>query len=370
VGGDLARALRVGGVVGFDLLMAVALSVGVVTTLWAGPDLGDLGSFLASGRAEAAGLDPYGSYPLDPGRAYDPNANAPASVLLFHLLAGAEPALVANAWRIVSLALYILCLWLLQHAYPEPGNWRRLIYAVASVGPWATISIGQIYTLLLLAIVAASWLLLRRGRQLAAGVLIGLVVAIKPNFAVWPALLLVAGYGQAALCAGAVALGFSLLPAAVYGPTIYREWLAMVTGDAYRPLHPTNGSLLAVAGRLGAPALGAVATAVLLLGAALFVWGRKLSVLGVSSLALLVSVLASPIIWPGYATFAIPAMFSRRWDGLQYVVGLLLAAPLPVWLVVDLAGNGLSTPYFVTTGLALLAVAVAQDALAAQKMAR
>ena len=50
-----------------------------------------------------------------------------------------------------------------------------------------------------------AWLLMRRGDWLVAGILIGLVVAIKPNYALVPLVLFAAGHWRPAFTAGAAA---------------------------------------------------------------------------------------------------------------------------------------------------------------------
>lgn len=353
----------------FDGLFVVAVVAGIVTSLPLEADLGDLGSFLASGRAAAAGIDPYGCYPVGPGRAYDPNANAPFSVLVFHALAGFDPWLVSLVWRALSVAAFGVCLYLLGRAFPAAGGARRYLYATGMIGPWATLSIGQVYAFLLLLAVGAL-LLLRDGRQVGAGLLIGVMVAIKPNFAVWPALLLLGGYYRAALAVGLAAGALSLLPLLAYGPPVFGQWLAMVAQGEYRPLHPTNGSLVALGTRLGSPALGLGAAAGLLAVAALVAWRARPSSTALSRLALAAAVLASPISWPGYAVFAWPALLTRRWDRPQRLAGLLLMLPLPVWLLTDLNSPGLATPHFVTSGLLLLIGAMVGDHISALRRAR
>ena len=85
------------------------------------------------------------------------------------------------------------------------------VWASALAGFWDTLFLGQIYLPLVLAGVAA-WLLLERGAGLWAGLLIGIVVAMKPNFLVWPVLLLLSGHYRSAVAAFVIASAISLIP--------------------------------------------------------------------------------------------------------------------------------------------------------------
>lgn len=66
--------------------------------------LWDFGAFIASGRAAAEGLDPYGIYPLTPHvvlpgfEAWNPNLNPPISALLFQLFDLAPPEVSLRVW--------------------------------------------------------------------------------------------------------------------------------------------------------------------------------------------------------------------------------------------------------------------------------
>src|SRR5918998_1086753 len=86
-------------------------------------DLWDFGSFVASGRAAAQGLNPYGIYPLTlrvelPGfEAWNPNLNPPISALLFQLFDRAEPQTSFRVWRWISVAFYIATLLMLFDRY-------------------------------------------------------------------------------------------------------------------------------------------------------------------------------------------------------------------------------------------------------------
>ncbi|HEX6975437.1 MAG TPA: glycosyltransferase family 87 protein, partial [Vicinamibacterales bacterium] len=203
---------------------------------WPRGELRDYGSFIASGRAAAEGLNPYGIYPLTfhvvIGRIdlHNPNLNPPLSVLPLQVLGRLDPVSSFAGWWIFSLACYVVAVALLARRYGAGAGGLLVPWALALAGFWDTLVLGQIYLPLVLCAVCA-WLLLDRGRTVAAGLLIGVVVAMKPNFATWPAILLLAGHRRAALSAVASACALSLLPLLAHGAEIYRQWFALIASD-------------------------------------------------------------------------------------------------------------------------------------------
>jgi hypothetical protein len=314
-------------------LLAVILS-GLVAAL-PGPALMDFGSFVASGRAAGQGLDPYGIYPLTfrvelPGfESWNPNLNPPPSLPLFQALAGLDPSAAFRLWWAVSLLCYCAAVWLLARRYG--GGVVAVLWAFALAGLWDTLVLGQIYLALVLAAVAA-WLLLDRGRPVAAGLLIGLVVAVKPNFAVWPVLLLLAGHTRPAAAAVLSATLAAVVPVLIYGPEVYAQWVDLVLRDSSRAIFLTNASLSGVAHRLGLPLLGMGLSLGLLAAMAAWVRRWRPHSLRVSALALVVALLASPIAWVHYTLFLLPIFFASRWSPPLMMSAALLVVPVPMVL--------------------------------------
>lgn len=320
------------------VLLAAALLAAILNGLVAalpGPALMDFGSFIASGQAAGQGLDPYGIYPLTfhvelPGfETWNPNLNPPPSLPLFQALAGLVPAQAFRLWWGLSLLSYGAAVWLLARRHG--GGVVPVLWAFALAGFWDTLVLGQIYLVLVLAAVAA-WLLLERGRGVAAGLLIGLVVAVKPNFAVWPVLLLLAGHARPAMAAAAAAALVALVPLLLYGPAVYGQWIELVLRDGNRAIFLTNASLSGLGHRLGLPMLGTALSLGLL--AALAAWARRArpSPLHASALALAAAVLASPIAWVHYTLFLLPVFFALPLSPPLAVAAALLVVPVPLVL--------------------------------------
>ncbi len=322
----LARPIWLALIVG-GLVLSAAISIA-----WSvrEPDPHDFGSFMASGRAAAEGLDPYGVYPGTFHLSFPrlgleldaPNLNPPIMLLVFQPLSRFNPVTMARVAYGVSLAFYLAALALLTAAQRERVSWLRVLWALSLAGLWHMLEAGQVYAPLVLA-AAGAWLLLERGKAAAAGVLIGLVVAVKPNFAVWPVLLLLSGQMAAAGAALAVAAAVSLAPVFVYGPGVYAQWLA--ASRSFAGILLPNGSLPSLGARFGLEGLGIAAAALLLAAMALWAWRRRPDALTASGLALVGALLASPLTWPGYTLFLLPALLGRRWRlPLRIAAGLLV----------------------------------------------
>ncbi|MBA4785076.1 MAG: DUF2029 domain-containing protein [Rhizobiales bacterium] len=299
----------------------------------------DFGAFVASGRAAAAGLDPYGIYPpltphvVFPGfEAWNPNLNPPISALLFQLFDITDLAISLRVWWGISLVCYLAAVVLLLRRYSEGVEAILLgIWAFALAGFWDTLFLGQIYTPLVLAAVVA-WLLLERGKLVQAGILIGLLVSMKPNFLVWPVLLFLAGCWRPPLIAAATAVVVAAIPLAVFGPQIYLDWLSLVASDGDRAVFLTNASLAGLAARAGLPLLGTVLSALLLLSlAAWAVWRRPMT-MDVSSLALVAALLASPLGWIHYTLFLLPVLLHHWQRPWTWPVAVALTIPVPLVL--------------------------------------
>ena len=296
--------------------------------------LWDFGSFVASGRAAREGLNPYGIHPLTfhvslPGfEAWNPNLNPPISAILFQLLDGSDLHSSFRIWRWISVATYLATLLLLLWRYPAQQPLPLILWLFALAGFWDTLLLGQIYLPLVLAAVAA-WTLLERGDGLWAGILIGLVVAMKPNFLVWPALLFLAGFYRPALVAGVTVGAVSALPLLVYGPEVYRQWFELIASDRERAFFLTNASLAGLATRAGLPVLGPILSLTLLAGLAAWAFLRRPDAVRTSALALVAALLASPLGWIHYTLFLLPILLSQWQRPVMRLVGLLLVVPVP-----------------------------------------
>ncbi|MHB0868139.1 MAG: glycosyltransferase family 87 protein [Chloroflexota bacterium] len=297
-------------------------------------------SFFASGRAAASGQDPYGAYDLTlrghwEGRSFDAvNLNPPIALPLFQILSRQDMESAYQIWYALSLAAYVIMLCLLLRAYPSQATPPRVTWALALAGLWYSLWDGQIY-MLIVAGSTGAWLLLRGNHKVPAGILIGLTVALKPQFLVWPTLLALGGHwtvaGVAILSAGLV----SLLPALVYGSSVYVAWLRVLPSASWIA-QPDNASLPGLGARFGIEWVATFAAALLLLALAIWAWRRRPSPLRISELALVAALLASPIAWVGYTLALLPLFLSRpAWT--HPLAGAAMLLLFPNWLVWELS---------------------------------
>jgi hypothetical protein len=285
----------------------------------------DLLSFLISGQASRDGMDPYAVYPANVllhDRGLDfavVNLNPPALLPLFRALSGFDWLTVSLAWRVASVLLYAVAVCVLVRRYRRG---RLTSLWAASFPPfWIAVWHGQLYAILAV-LSALAWLSAERRTALTGGA-IGLIVAIKPNFATWPALLFVGGHRRVSASALAIAGVVTLASFAVEGPAVMSGWMRGSTASgsllvAWRE----NGSLPAVGARLGEPLAGYVGAVAILAWVAWRYWRRRPDFFTTSSAALAGALLAGPIAWPGYGVVLLPNFLDRRWDGRRVLAAI------------------------------------------------
>jgi hypothetical protein len=338
-------------------------------------ELRDFGSFVAAGRAAAAGKNPYREnsslvysvfFPNTGKKVVSPNLNPPISVLFFQALADLDPVQTLFAWRLLSMVGFGLAVLLLWRPASRTTLVMQVVWSFSLAGLWSVLELGQIYVFLLLIVVGA-WRLLRGGWQIPAGILIGLLFAVKPNFAVWAVALFLGGYYPAALTAFVSAGLISLVPLLVYGPVIYLEWFRAIT--SFNGLsNASNASLMGFFERIGFARLGPVVVVILLLVFALWVWRARPPIMKTSALALLVSLIAAPIAWIGYTILLLPVFLEYPWNKPFWISAALLTIPAP--LVLFTAAFGLFSSliigslYGLALWLGLYAILVRRDELA------
>ncbi|AGS23220.1 glycosyltransferase family 87 protein [Rhizobium etli] len=332
------RRLKLAATAGLALI-SLWIITGEIPRVVSDHGLWDFGAFVASGHAAAAGLDPYGIYPpltphvVFPGfESWNPNLNPPISALLFQTFGLLEPVQSLRIWWMISIASYIAAVALLLRRYSGGLELPLLaIWAFALAGFWDTLYLGQIYMpFVLIAVVA--WLSLEKDDGVLAGIMIGLLISMKPNFAVWPVLLFLAGHRVTGLVSVATAAVIATIPLVAFGPQIYVDWLRLVASDGDRAVFLTNASFAGLAARAGVPAAGTVLAALLLLGLAWWAFLRRPLVVAVSGFALLASLLASPLGWIHYTLFLLPVLLHHWQRPWAWLAAAALAIPVPVIL--------------------------------------
>ena len=309
--------------------------------------MNDFGKFYYSARYFLEGRDLYASSPatlilasaLD-GRQLG-NMNPPHFHLLILPLSFWGPQVALAGWTMASFVSLALAVRVLIETWvgsdSRPGVWASsLLFFVAWVGTGSLIVTGQLSWLLLWPL-TASWAAMRQGRWLKAGVLVGLLVSVKPFLALLFVYLVIRRRLDG-LAAGLLALASAFLVGlAVFGYAAHMSWFRALGGIDWSWL-VMNGSLLGFLSRLLSPCPGLIPLAeaswaiypLWLLMAAGGVTATVLAAVQhrgdvdrVFPLLLVASLLFSPLGWVYYAWFLIPpllAMGGRALSARQRVL--------------------------------------------------
>ena len=140
--------------------------------------------------------------------------------------------------------------------------------------------------------------------------MLGLLVAGKPNYLLWPLLLAIRGRWRSSAIAITVAATLSAIPLIVYGPDVYREWIFAIANNPHWSLG-TDVSITGIARMLGVPVVGPIASGVLVLAAFLVVIWKRPSLRDTSAIALTV---APPLAWVDYLLLMVGPYFARSGD--------------------------------------------------------
>ena len=303
------------------LLWAAPYALAAYSSITSSTSPLDLNVFLATGKALIAGDAPYSLRGTN-------DLSAPASLPFFHALAAVHSAWTPVGWYVASLSAYLLSVSLLARMYPNLASASRQSWAIAQCGLWTTLALGQVYALLLLPFTLAYWAI-RENRLLFAGLAAGLVIAFKPNFVLWPLLLLLTGRRRLALALIGGALLWCIPPVLLYGPEAYVLWLELARLRTPIELaNPANASIESLAYRLGFGWIGLPLSALAFLGIAGWALRTRPSTERLGPVAILSGILLSPVAWVGYVCFLIPGFFSRAWNRPVTLAAALLLVPL------------------------------------------
>lgn len=280
-------------------------------------------------------------------------------MLIFQRIAAIDPFVSIAVWRITSVLLFFAAIFILQRTYPLYGFQAslRLAWAFGLAGLWHTFQLGQIYTLALL-LTVITWALVRQNRPIAAGIFLGILIAMKPNFVFWALLLWIAGNWRIFLSAGITAAGISAIPLATHGLVIYRQWLeatSIFTPDLL--LFPGNNSLQGLTARFGSSDTGVILSIALAILISFYVYKTKPVAEKVNALGIISSLFISPIAWTGYTLLTLPIFFERKqWGWPLWVAAGVFSVPfiLPLSLFTASFFNFVLLGWFYGWGLLVL----------------
>ncbi len=355
--------------------LAIVFYINIAVVVGGLKGLLDFGSFVAAGQLAVQGRNPYADEsPLifnvnfsEIGVAGSaPNLNPPISVLIFESLANFHPLLSVQVWRFLTVVFYIYTFYILirRSKATTPGIFWRSVWAFSLAGFWHTIELGQLYTFLLL-LTAGIIINIEKGKTLAAGILLGVLIAIKPNFVFWAIALGVAGYGASFLAAGITALLISIIPLYFYGFEIYRQWFE--ASNIFTPhllLFPGNNSFQGLTARFGLAPVGIAMSAALFFAALFVVYKYKPALSTVNLLSLIVSLLISPIAWTGYTILMLPSFLRiDEWKREHWIAAYIFSFPfyLVLWFFQKGFFNFVFFGWFYGWGLLLILTAAFRD---------
>jgi hypothetical protein len=322
----------------------------------------DFGTFHFAGVTLNQGANPYAVW----SEVSDlPNLNPPSLLPLFGLLARFDQGPAFLVWYCLNLVLLAAVVLLLRRAYPQTSGLRWAWFMTLG-GLWQALALGQIY-LVLLCLVALAWIALDHDQPILAGILIGLVAAVKPNLLVVLALLLCARHWRPALAAFLSCGAVSAIPAILYGPVVYSQWVHLVLSFPdvcdFCITSPGNAALGGLTARLGVPIALAPLALSLLAGLAFVAWRYRPHPRNLVALGLVGGLLAAPIAWYGYTILLAPYLLTRRWDRWLTLAAVLLVVPLQVFarLPLGVALGALGSLW--TFALTLILVSVLRDSV-------
>ena len=257
-----------------------------------------------------------------------PNLNPPLSLFFFIPLSKLDPTKAISGWRITTALLFGAGIFTLASFYPTSLTPVRILWALSLTGFWQILALGQIYApLLILAI--GTYILAERGYPRLAGLALGILVALKPNFVFWLLLLGVGGHLTTAITALLVGLALSVLPALIFGIELYQQWLIGLSNyPAIGLLIAGNTSFQSLTAHFGSALTGTILSLLFAGGSLYLAYSHKLSTNRINTLGILGSLLISPFSWSGYTILTLPIFFSRsRWLWQHKLSAALLSFP-------------------------------------------
>jgi alpha-1,2-mannosyltransferase len=291
----------------------------------------DFGSFIASAKNASIGKNPYSPasplvfsffYPRLGVGGQMPNLNPPITVVIFKFVANISPIKLVTTWRLASLIIYLAALLVLLIIYKNKNTPTKMLWALSLAGLWHTIELGQLYIPLLLFYVLGLFAF-SRGRNIVTGFFLGLVVALKPNFAIWLLLLVLVGFWEIGAFAATTTIIVSVIPILFYGSNIYSQWLkAIAPNNSQFYALPGNSSITGLISRFGDYQLGTIISMIALVIVLYIVVTSRNKLVAksnkfelINALGIITSILISPIAWVGYTILLLPTFLSlSKWS--------------------------------------------------------
>jgi hypothetical protein len=308
--------------------IAVGLIISQLRAAWVHAETTDFSVFYDSARAMLAGRDLYLT------TAKFPNLNPPHFVIAFAALAYLPMRQALALWTAINIGCAVLGVRLLFRDLDIQWNAFNVLVVIVvsglSVGVLVALEAGQVTGIVML-LMTTAWSLSRRNRWVMCGVVLGVIISVKPFF-VFLLLIPVLHRQYRALLAAGGSISVALLGTLIFcGPQSLARWLE--TGRLINWFqHPANASLLGLLARAGAPSWpwwGVLSTLAVLATVGLTV-GRHSIDTEWAAYALL-SILVCPLGWDYYVpTVAGPLVAVARRHGRIVFAGTGFIWPIPL----------------------------------------
>lgn len=321
---------RISLALGASILIALAIA----TVRGDSPHHSVFGTYWASGRAAAVGLNPYAVYPETyrsdfssfhgPKAVADINLNPPCTLPFFQALAYLPLGAYRWVWSMGSVALLVLGAGLLLWQRPAMHPYQ-VLWLLAAAPVLNTIGAGQVYAVLFL-LACLALFFSNNGKLTTAAIAIGLLIAVKPTMGLWLPFLWFAGHRRVSYRAAVATITASTFPVLFYGPRIYGQWIAAMHGDLHWMV-TTDIAPIAFLTRHGHHTLGVALAVVITLALACWLWKKQPDLNRSNGIAACAGILCAPLAWTNYLLVIAPFLVARPWTRIAAIAAFALFIP-------------------------------------------
>lgn len=308
---------------GFLCLIGVVLAVSL--THRTGNGYATFGTLWASGKAAVNGLNPYTHYPetfhAPDYSAWDLNLNPPWTLPVLEALSHLTIEHFKQVWTVLTGLCFLAGGLILIARQPELQG-RQILWLMLCAPAIATFNEGQIYAWPFL-FGTLAWLANKKGHLLLAGLVVGIIVSLRPTMCLVLLLLLLAGHRKIAAAAIGSSFMLYVLPLVMYGPVIYVEWLHALADGNRHWIHAANIAIWPAFTRTGHPYIGAVIAVLLVLLVCGWAFRNRPEFTHTCGAGLCLGVACAPLAWFHYILFVAPFFMTRRWTALPMMAAAL-----------------------------------------------
>lgn len=227
--------------------LAVALLIGPTVSAAVRPLNTDFYVFYESARNWRAGSDLYST------ALKSPNLNPPHFVVAFGPFTLMQPRVAVLVWLTLNVVAAIHAVILIWRELALPRSFNAIMMAIVAAGITTGMQFGFEEgqpTGIFAWLSTSAWLAVRRKDQGRAGLLLGLLISVKPFFAILLLAPLVKRQWRVVIWSAFAGAGMLLFGVALAGVASYARWIEVGTHVSWF-VHPLNGSIMGPIARLG-----------------------------------------------------------------------------------------------------------------------